>query len=203
METALNDGSHPLDHLEGHVGTPLEDATTLWLGLGIVDSRIRVCEELLLGMPAQLNADNDASARALTISKRAHRATTQFASNGGHHDRMGPVLDSLDAQDNIINALITVNKRLANKNADLESTMTEVTRILIKLSQEPKQSAMHPPAQLGLPRVEFKAYVTRASHEQEMLLQSIKGGGYTIGLETFTVMQDSLTWCRKIWTPTS
>ena len=29
VETALNDGSHRLGHLEGHVGTPLEDATTL------------------------------------------------------------------------------------------------------------------------------------------------------------------------------
>ena len=82
MESALNDGSHRLGLLEGHMGTPLEDATTLWSGLGLVDSRVRVCGELLHGVPAQLDAANDASAMARTISERAHMATAEFVSNG-------------------------------------------------------------------------------------------------------------------------
>ena len=166
-----------------------------------MDTRVGVCKDLLVGVPAQLHAVTNASARALSITKSAHRATTQFTSNGGHHGMMAPVLNRLDDQDKTISTLISANKRLATKNADLEATIKQLTRMLIKLSQEPKQSAAHPPAQMSLPRVEFEAYITRASYDQEMLLQSIKGGGHTIGLETFTVLQDSLTWCRKYLDP--
>ena len=130
-----------------------------------MNSRVRVCKDLLVGVPAQLHAASDNSARVLAIAERAHRMTTLFASNGSRQDMMGPGVDRLNNQDNRIRNLSLVSQRLAFKNADLEATMKQVTSMLIKLLQEPKQSAAPPLVQVGLPRVEFEAYISQASYK--------------------------------------
>ena len=164
VETALNEGNCGLGHLEGHARTPHLGATTLWSGQGLLDSRVGVCEDLLVSLPTQLLATSDTSARALTIAEGAHRTTAQFTTNRGPQGMLGPVLDHMDDQENRSRTLSGVNQSLATKNANLEATMKQVTKILVTLLKEPIPLATPPPpSQSGVSRSGFNIYVAKAA----------------------------------------
>ena len=71
--------------------------------------------------------------------------------------------------------------------------MKQVINMLVTLLKEPRQSAAPPPpSQSGVSHTKFNTYVAKAAFEQEILLQTINDGGYTIGLTTFTLERESL-----------
>ena len=56
--------------------------------------------------------------------------------------------------------------------------MKQVTSMLVTLLKEPKNLAvLPPPSQSGISRSEFNTYVATSAFDQEMLIQTIAGGG--------------------------
>lgn len=51
------------------------------------------------------------------------------------------------------------------------------------------------PAARGVSLAKFATYKAKAEYNLAVLVQTLKGGGYEIGMYTFKVEKDALDWC--------
>ena len=191
-EEAINQGVRRLARMEGQVGTPSGGAATLWQGHGNLEDRVRGCEKGLKGVPAALDASNIAA----DIAREARKAAHAFAANNNSRALVGSVERRQDELEEHMEALQASNADLRDKNADLLATMEATNAVMLQLLAEPKGAAApEVPVASGISRAEFGSYKAQKEYDLSVLVQSLKGGGYEIGLDTFTVEQDARDWC--------
>lgn len=157
-----------------------------------MEDRVRGCEEGLKGVPAAL----DASHLATDIARQARQSAHAFAANHNSRALVGSVERRQEELAEQLGALQAANAVLEARNADLQATMEATNDVVLQLLAEPPGAP--PPAApvaSGISRAEFATYKAEKEYELSVLVQSLKGGGYEIGLDTFTVEEDARAWC--------
>ena len=135
-------------------------------------------------MPAALDASNIAA----DISPQARQAAHAFAANNNSRALVGTVERWQEELSEQVRALEASNADLQDRNVNLQATMEATNAITLQLLVEPQGGG--PPkatAASGISRTKFATYSVQSEYDLSVLVQSLKGVGYKIGLDTFTV----------------